>query len=67
MEKCFALHLFTDSSITNFYFFFASLGLYLREKEREKKTNSTKNLIIYTDQPSFPQRLLTFLPYGDNK
>lgn len=49
----------------HYYLFFAGLGLYLREKEKNK-TDSTQKQVTYTVQPSFPQRLLTFLPNGDN-
>lgn len=37
-----------------------------RKKKEKNKTDSTQNQVTCTVQPSFPQRLLTFLPYGDN-
>lgn len=58
------LCIFSQIAAALWTYFFASLGLYLREKEREReKTDSTQKQVIYTDQPLFPQRLLTFLPY----
>lgn len=62
MEKwCCALHLFTDSGSTMNLFLCQSRVV--PERKRGKKTDSTQKQVIYTDQPLFPQRLLTFLPY----